>query len=439
MKVNKQAVYTILSLLSFRFLLDVGYVIFVGPAYAYQHMGLDFDLLRYVISWVMLFVTIPFFMGRQWKLSRAISFSLFTLGFIPVTSYYALAGIDLRWFLMSAVFWVIVGLVSELKLPSPRIAKPRNLTLIVSVIFFFAIASWAILIMKFGISFRLSFDDVYEVRAENALNSIPFGGYVVPWAAKIALPALVVLGLQLKGVVGKIMLALAFLLEIMFFSATGHKSYLFSVFVMVGLYFISDKQNRIVWIAAGCAGVVAACLLIDVVSGGGYLSAMIIRRVFFVPAMLSNAYYEFFDGNFMRLSHSILAPWIENPLNMSPSMAVGEQFLGFSGLNANNGVVADGYMNFGVIGMLVWAVLVGLAISFFDSVARSVDPKIGFSLGMNAFRVFINSGFLTGMLTHGVLFTVLLVILFPSAIKARAGKKIRLGQAFPSGGNGKWH
>ena len=202
---------------------------------------------------------------------------------------------------------------------------------------------------------------------------------------------------------------------------------------MVGwFYAIANKQDRVLSLAIGCVAVVLGCLIIDLVRDTITFTSIVTRRVFFVPAMLSNVYYEFFEGKFMLLSHSFLSPWFDNPVGMSPSMAVGQMYFGVQDLNANNGVVADGYMNFGIAGMLVWAILVGLAIALFSGLSEWVDGRIAFPLGLNAFNTFIDGGFFTGLLTHGVLFATLL-ILFSPTILARPTKNLRRGPKLPSG------
>lgn len=416
MKISKDSALIALFLIAFRILLDASYIWKISEVYAYQGFVTDIRWQQYCVSWIVFLSLIPVSLRRRGSVSSGIYFVLFACGFIPMSSYYGLTASDTGWFMLCALFWALVSYVSDIKLPSPRFKRPKTLVPVVAVAGAFGLATWAIVVLHFGVSFRLSFDDVYEIRAENTLSGIPLGGYVVPWAGKVALPALAILGLRRGGASGKAIFASAVLMEIMIFATTGHKAFIFSMLLMVSFYFVAVYRSRMVLISGGLFAVVASCYVLDSLFDSTLWSGFITRRAFFVPASLSDAYHQFFDGRFMYLSHSIFSPWVENPFHMAPSRAIGQQFFGSDTLNANNGVVGDGYMNFGVWGVFAWAVLLGLLISAYEAVSRSVDPRFAFAVGMTVFLTFINGGLLVTLLTHGVLLALCIVMLCPSDI-----------------------
>lgn len=413
MKVTSHAVLTLVSILLLRIALDTSYYFFIAPNFSYTGMVLNPDLGRYIVSWVVMLAVIAPFLGRSEGLSKEILFGLLVTGFIPLASFYALAGIEHQWMFLSAAFWLVVFMVSKVRVPPPKVSRPVSYVPVVWIVSGFAFATWVLLAMKFGVSLKLNFDDIYEIRAVNKETAIPFGGYIVPWAARIAVPVLAIIGWQVRGMGGWAILLAACFAELMFFSITGHKAYFFSIIFISGLYAIAKAKHRIPLIAGGCCAIVAGCMAADAMAGDFYMTSLITRRVFFVPAMLSDAYFRFFDDNFMYLSHSLLSPWIENPLHMSPSMAMGQQYFGVMDLNANNGVVADGFMNFGVFGMFIWAVMLGLTVSLFNAIGAPIDRRIAFPIALNTFNTFVNGAFFTSLLTHGVLFAGLILMLCP--------------------------
>jgi hypothetical protein len=413
MKVTSHALLTLLAVALLRIALDVSYYLFIAPNFAYTGMVLNADFWRYLFSWVVLIVVTMPFLTRKGGLSKEILFALFVTGFVPLTSFYSMAGIEHQWLLLSAAFWLTVFISSKVRLPPPKAPRPASYVPVIWIVLGLAAATLALLSMRFGISLRLNFDDVYEIRAVNKETAIPLGGYIVPWSARIAVPVLAIIALQIRGMGGWMILLAALLAELMFFSITGHKAYFFSIIFIAGLYVLARAKHKIPLIAGGCFLIVLGCMAIDSASGDYYMSSLITRRVFFVPAMLSDVYFRFFDGNFMYLSHSFLSPWIENPLHMSPSMAIGQQYFGVIDLNANNGVVADGFMNFGVFGMFFWAVMLGVTVSMFNALAQPVDDRISFPIAVNTFNTFVNGAFFTSLLTHGVLFAALILMLCP--------------------------
>ena len=73
---------------------------------------------------------------------------------------------------------------------------------------------------------------------------------------------------------------------------------------------------------------------------------------------------------------------------------------------ANNGVVSDAFMNFGMPGVLVISFAVFLFLVYINSF--KIDyAYIG--LFVIFYRLFISSGFLTFFLTHGILLLILLI------------------------------
>jgi hypothetical protein len=139
-----------------------------------------------------------------------------------------------------------------------------------------------------------------------------------------------------------------------------------------------------------------------------------------LPGLISGYFYEFFSINPKAyLGHSIFSSFINYPYSSTPPIVVGEHYWGQSIItaNANANIWADGYANFGYIGMVLFSILLGFILWIYDSISSKINFKIAvLMLCIPAFSL-SNSALLTTILTHGIGLTILLLYLMPNEIK----------------------
>jgi hypothetical protein len=134
-----------------------------------------------------------------------------------------------------------------------------------------------------------------------------------------------------------------------------------------------------------------------------------------VPAQLSFFYYDFFSENgFTFLSqHHIFRNFIEYPYYLDPPHLIANFYFNESEANANNGIYADAYMNFGFVGFVLWAFLLTIILKLADGFSR--NKKIIITIAAVAMPVISlsNSALLTNLLTHGLLLSLVVLYLLP--------------------------
>ena len=137
------------------------------------------------------------------------------------------------------------------------------------------------------------------------------------------------------------------MLGIYFFLIGAHKSVLFGNLLCVGIYFL-NKKFFVDYFIYTILGVISICLGLYYFSENIFVASLIIRRVFFLPALLDTFYFEFFEDLKMMYSHSFLEWLVPNKLgDTTPTIKIGEIYFN-NGANANNGLISDGFMNFGL-------------------------------------------------------------------------------------------
>jgi hypothetical protein len=287
---------------------------------------------------------------------------------------------------------------------------------------FFLVVLYAVLngyvLATIGLQLTLpSLEDVYGVRGEFANEEQVFGPllYVVPLLANVVNPVVMARGLWTRqwvwfvaGVLGQLFV----------FSLSGNKSAVLSPVALLAAYLLFRSRRSPTGTACLLAApvVALAMLALDRLTGSvnGDWVSLIVRRFLVTPGLLTAGYVQVFDDiEKARLAHSIFGWFLHYPYAEEPPTLVGAAFFGDPQVHANANLLADGYANFGYLGMVVACLVLVVLLWTID------DAAVGLPLGFAA-MVFLmpalalaDSGILTTMLTHGFLATVLLCAVAP--------------------------
>ncbi|CDQ22978.1 hypothetical protein [Halobacillus karajensis] len=107
-----------------------------------------------------------------------------------------------------------------------------------------------------------------------------------------------------------------------------------------------------------------------------------------------------------KLSHSILTFIYDNPYNMGPVDLVARDVFGLEGFSPNVGIFGDAYLNFGLMGIIIFVVLLGSILVLFDSVAMKSPLILSMTIIIIPSMSLVNSGMFTSLATHGILFAI---------------------------------
>lgn len=409
-RISKNSLILFLGATFFKLLLDFSYIKLVSPYFTYSGMVLNINYIKYLESTILSLVIIGLISNTKKTLYELFLKTFIFTAYLPVATYYALTDNYREWFYLWTLFCLIIIILGRVRFNNFRL-KIKNLREGNFIIMFLSLAiviiSLILLISYFGFSLNFSFLDVYEIRAEHHLTKIPLGGYLINWSVKIFIPFLVLFFLYYKRNLSLVMLLI--ILDLYFFSATGHKSYLFILLAILILSFYLNVYEK----------VLLSCLISIVFLGFAFnllfddivFSSLLVRRVLFVPAQLSFFYYDFFRDNYLFLSHSIFKYFIRYKYDIFPAQIIGDIYFGNPNTNANNGIVADAFMNFGFLGIVLWGILVAYLVKLAELIGNLGSKRILYPLFLLSFYNFVNTAFFTTFLTHG-LFLIFLLSIF---------------------------
>lgn len=395
----------------------------ISDTYAYQGMvnqnpGATDVLVTATLAWLPA-VWLP--LGRP-RPSVVILWTLYLLAYVPSTLiplYVSGSLSEILPFLVTiAGSMVLIAWMTQLHLPPVggfELTRVRFSLLITML----ALVSLAYVALSFGVSFTIpNLEDVYETRSEfrSAVGSgvlLSVGGYLIPWAGNAINPILLSIGLMQRRA-GLIMIALAG--QLLIYSVTGFKSVLFTVALVPLVYVVVAVAPR--WFAilstAGMSIVVGLALLATSTLASPWPVALV-TRLLATPGQLTAHYVEYFSTHpHFALSHSVLRGIVPTPYGEDAPFIIGAAYFS-PGTNANGGIWADAFANFGLAGVLGFTILLGLGLLVLDAIAHGRDPRLIAPMLAIAGLSLANAGLLTTIMTLGLGLGTVLITLTPQA------------------------
>jgi hypothetical protein len=263
------------------------------------------------------------------------------------------------------------------------------------------------IIRTFGTSldYNLLFmENIYESRMKaRAVDNI-LSGYSVFWLCKVIIPVLLIYGLIRKNVA---LVAINIVALLFIFMISGaHKSLFFSLFVILFFYLFKSYYKKVFMFLAAVVLLMITGLYLFFYSEHTFIADMLIRRTILDPPLMDIFYFDFFDNNHMYLSHSIFKDFVDNPYDIQPSYVIGGAYLKNPANNAGSGIIGDGFMNYGSIGVLA-SLLIAVIILNYVTKAK-MNPGF-FGLIFIVLYGFSATGILTNLMNGGIIILIFLI------------------------------
>ncbi|ACN99521.1 conserved hypothetical protein [Sulfurihydrogenibium azorense Az-Fu1] len=131
------------------------------------------------------------------------------------------------------------------------------------------------------------------------------------------------------------------------------------------------------------------------------------HTVFFLPAQLNFVYYEFFSSNpkvfWTDSKWFLLDKIIGYPYDLPVPNVIGEFFFNNALTSANTGWLGSGYAHAGFLGLIVYAIFIGLILKFLDRKAKKLGKEFVFiSFSPFIISLMLSSDLKTVLLSHGL-------------------------------------
>lgn len=406
-----------LGIIIFRLLLDINYENILSNVFGYSGFYNQMTVQSYLISWVILLCFIPFVLklydDKKVFFSNVVVF-LFLKSFVPTTCLMAFMIMPLEFFWLFVVYWIMF-------FAAITFTKPFRIFDIVSkkdsqyYLYFILIVLVMVIVYVSGryTGFRLNFSllNVYELREEESEWNLPgIFNYLLPVADTI-LPVLLMYFWNKKNYVIVGVITLSILLN---FSLGGHKSVIFKLFLCIlGYYFYTyNKVGLFSWFL----NLVCLISLLEFkIWGSALVCSFIVRRVLFIPAKINYMYYDFFSNHekdYFRQSFLRHLGFV-SPYDSPIPKIIGANYMNKPETNVNNGLFSDAYYNLGVLGVIIFPIIIMFFIKTLDLSTRGLDTRLLILPIIVSASILSGASFMSGLLTNGLLLLLFVLLVLP--------------------------
>jgi len=385
-----------------------GYIVFVYPMFNYSGFQYTWDTMKVIESFVLFFITL-IFISTNLISKFMYSVNMLVLLFMTMPNYVIYMFMNIPRAIPYSYFFMHLILIllsmTKINFKSYIISEKYESKVMIGLTIIMLIP----FIITYGTHLNLKvliFQDIYKVRDYSTRHNNILTGYFYSWLTNSVTPFLIIYGYVKKNykyiIFGVITILYLYIIA-------AHKSVFFGLVMLLFLNLFKGYERKIFIIYLVMTSVVILGIAIFLHNGNISIASMFLRRVFFIPALLNKYYFEFFDHNHIYLAHSIFKHFIDYPYTMRPDHLIGATYFHNPNMGANNGIVSDGFMNFGYVGVAINIFIFGMIMKFFESVNIN---ELLFPL-IYAFIFSLNSGaLLVVLLTHGLIVFILMVLFF---------------------------
>lgn len=420
-KIIKEGVL-LFYLLIYKCILELIYIFQISPVYSYLGLAKDLNFSNFIISnLILLIISLCSPKNKKYP-SSYLYLIIEVLILVPTLSYYWLNNQGTNF-----IFWEMISLLLIsfiLKFKRKKITgklKLKNIILIIIFWMYIAISLY-IIHKRGGLNFKsLSFKTVYEVRETNNING--FLLYILNWSCKAFMPFYFGYFVYKKN---KIYVILSLLISILYYLSFGNKAFLFSVIFIVYIYLIIESRNTAKKFLLTFLGLNLTSYILTLLNITNALRDIITVRLLYIPSMIQFNYYKFFlEFPKLKFSEGVIGKFLSISYNYNESIGkiINNFFIKSLESNANTGVFAYAYADFGSLGMIGVGICLGLIFWIIDSISFKLPlyiPVCSISyicFGFNDVNLLIN------IWTGGLFLVMILIFIFNSNIKMKAGYK----------------
>ena len=391
----------------YKLAIEIMYFSAVCPIYGYRGYFVEINILKYILSWIFA-IAIFMLLPKGNKISHRILQMHYVTMILPFISIFACSNQDLTFCSMIlsafALQLVILRLVkTDIKIPRLYF-KPSIILLFITIMTVYVYVN---AIKFYGVHFKaINFANIADIRI-NAGQITGLVGYLILWQYRMINPYLMIYSLKKKNYG---ILVVSIFLQLLMFFIVARKEVLFSIFLILGLYWWIEKFNLLhsMLVCLGIASVISAIIAFNF-----RLPLSIMIRILIDPAMIKFRHFQIFSTILPKLQFS--EGKIGKILNISypydkPSGYIVSELHNNVISNENTGYLAYAYDNGGFIAMIFMSIIFICLLLLLDAIACKKNKNLMFAFVAYPMYTLNDGDLLTCLLSGG--FIIALFILW---------------------------
>lgn len=422
----KPSIMQSIFLILYRVLCELYYSYKIAPIYSDSGYTNDASLSQYCLSWMfflMLIILHSQMLNKKDLLWQYFLMFLFCIKIVPLSVLLGRVEYEIDYILYNFIFWSLFiwlyNIIPSFKFCDESFLKKnrhvfRLLLYAIIVLFCFAI----IYVSGKYTGFRLhtSLFDVYDIRFEQREVSYPIVFRYILAASTVLCPLILCYLIDKKN---KLFIIGFVFLIYLDFSIDGLKSIVFATILgLILRIFYKSEYRRYFYLILSVTFLVLLLINNEVIS-------RVMWRVFFCPSGMDYDYYIFFnefEPDYYR--NSFLRRFgFESPYaSSSVDIAVGEYFNpAIDGIRANNGLISEAFANFGMIGCVIFPIIIVTYLKVICSFAKNLNEGFICLIAMILSYTIISTFIPATFLSSGILFMLIFLLCYRANI-ANASK-----------------
>lgn len=399
------------------FLLDYNYATQIAPIYGY--MGLNYygnNVASFFIGTSFTLVHLFWLLRFNKKRPTSYFFWLFFIFLIiPINyiNFLSQKSMSFDSFLYLLFFNISFFSIfcSAFLMRNFNILKLKKLDLFKYIVPLITVSIVLLLFASNGFRLDLNFADIYIRRldAREVLMSGSLFGYLEAFLSAVFLPFLFIYS-YFKRRYDLLLLVVFGMLVV--FSIKGSKGVMFAPVYLILVSFASRKKfNFGIAILFFIVLLNVLAILENEFLDTSVIANLIIRRKFLVPAQLSFYYHEFFSLNgLVYMKDSIFGQilGLDSGFPLQRSRLIGEHYFDKVEYNANANIIATGYADFGLIGMILTGLISGFYIGLIELYGRN-SKFLTISIMAYIAIVWSEGALYTSFITNGLLLLLIII------------------------------
>jgi oligosaccharide repeat unit polymerase len=385
---------------------------FIYPIYSYEGYNL---YINYGKMFTSIFVIIFISLILPSKIRKVSDFLLHIHFIFPILFMlvlYSAENFNSYYTLMTIFCFLIIVSLVKFKMPISDIAIFKiNWRSLIKIFFLLSFIILGILIITHWQYFNLDITKVYMYRLQLREMERGILSYINHSIFPILLSFVFTYSLIYKK---RFLMITVFLLFVLNFGFSSHRQYLFLPFLIFGMYLVVTSKFPVSKLIAGLIFLIIFALIIDSFWFEVWAKAIIINRFLFTPAQLNFYYYDFFSQNpkifWTDSKWLLIGEIIDYPYSLPLPKVIGDTYFNNPETNANTSWIGSGYAHAGFLGMIIYAVIIGLILKYLDFKTKTLDRDfIVISFSPFIISLFLSSDLKTVFLSHGLLLYLIIL------------------------------
>jgi hypothetical protein len=393
-------------------ILEVYYNLLIVPEFKHLGFNLNFNIVKYILSKFLLIclLALSFIIYSKSKFLYSIFLLLLFFFYIPNSILFSFANGALGPFFSNCFFvsTFALSIFVKIKLPVWSISQKHSSWILAAATILFTLP--IIITFRSNIYLKtLLLKDIYETREVFSAKLTGVVNYLYHLSVKTILPVSLVFFMIRKK---PVFIGLCLIVLLYLFVISGNKFVYFTSILLVFFYYVGkDYVSKINYFLLFTIILFIVFPIVDyaiIKADKPILSGTFVNRFLFIPALLTQWYFDFFDGRPFYFAEShFFNNFFHSPYDMPVGFLISKTYLNTTDAYANNGIVSDGFMNLGYWGVGLFSIVFAALFGLFNSLRLNIGY---YGLFFSYIYMILSAPLLSCFITGGILLFIFLSI-----------------------------